>query len=196
MVNSGRGMTTERAIPDLWEVFGSRGSNGSGGGGLGIRRNSWQKMQAQLSEEERAVTELFNDLHLQLESPGDHSPDPKKNSSSQRKITTEAYNERNSSNVGDGGVVHNNFQHIEKHLSMKKTIRKKMMRDLQQAFLDQEDPCQLVDKAHKADGQEPNLLDMLKDPIEPCQAAASTAAPATNKKPGFWKKLTMRKSKR
>ena len=80
MVNSGRGMTTERAIPDLWEVFGSRGSNGSGGGGLGIRRNSWQKMQAQLSEEERAVTELFNDLHLQLESPGDHSPDPKKNS--------------------------------------------------------------------------------------------------------------------
>ena len=87
---------------------------------------------------------------------------------------------------------------------MKKTIRKKMMRDLQQAFLDQEDPCQLVDKAHKADGQEPNILDMLKDPVEPCQpphpagqAAASTAAaPAANKKPGFWKKLTMRKSKR
>ena len=80
MVNSGRGMTNERAIPDLWDVFGSRGSNGSGGAGLGIRRNSWQKMQAQLSEEERAVTELFNDLHLQLESPGDRSPDAKKNS--------------------------------------------------------------------------------------------------------------------
>lgn len=77
--------------------------------------------------------------------------------------------------------------------------RKKMMRDLQQAFLDQEDPagpCQLVDKA-KADGLEPNILDMLKDPVEPPHpAAAASTAPATNKKPGFWKKLTMRKSKR
>jgi len=52
-------MSTERAIPDLWEVFGSRS-----GMVLPVRRNSWQKMQAQLSEEERAVTELFNDLHI------------------------------------------------------------------------------------------------------------------------------------
>lgn len=58
MVNS-TSMSSERAIPDLWDVFGSRGGNG-----LAIRRNSWQKMQKQLSEDERAVTELFHDLHL------------------------------------------------------------------------------------------------------------------------------------
>ena len=113
-------------------------------------------------------------------------------------MSTEANNERNSSSSGGGGG--HNWEHIEKHLSMKKTIRKKMMRDLQQAFLDPEEdpagPCQLVDKA-KADGLEPNILDMLKDPAEPPHpAAAASTAPATNKKPGFWKKLTMRKSKR
>lgn len=85
-----------------------------------------------------------------------------------------------------------------------------MMRDLQQAFIDGQDPaeCQQWDQqhvtvqldAHKA-GVEPNLLDMLKDKTnnssETPQGAA--AAPSSSKKPGFWKKLTTRtttKSKR
>lgn len=82
---------------------------------------------------------------------------------------------------------------------MKKTIRKKMMRDLQQAFIDGQEPPDAVQKwdnvqldAHKA-GIEPNLLDMLKEKKTEQQPVQSQPnAPA--KKPGFWKKLTMRKS--
>lgn len=66
MVNSAS-MSSERAIPDLWDVFGSRG------GGLAIRRNSWQKMQKQLTEEEQAVTDLFNDLHVHADLPAENN---------------------------------------------------------------------------------------------------------------------------
>lgn len=67
MVNSAS-MSTERAIPDLWDVFGSKGM-------LPIRRSSWSKMQAQLSEDERAVNELFSDLHIHAgDLGGDHDP--------------------------------------------------------------------------------------------------------------------------
>lgn len=80
---------------------------------------------------------------------------------------------------------------------MKKTIRKKMMRDLQQAFIDGQEPPTDVShdrwevqlEAHKA-GVEPNLLDMLKEKDTP----VTNNNPAPPKKPGFWKKLTMRKS--
>lgn len=71
MVNS-TSMSSDRSIPDLWDVFGGRG--------LGVRRNSWQKMQMQLSEDEQAVTELFNDLHLHADLPADNSPGKHKNS--------------------------------------------------------------------------------------------------------------------
>jgi hypothetical protein len=46
---------SERAIPDVWEVF--------GGQRMPARRNSWQKMQM-MSEEEKTVTDLFSDLHI------------------------------------------------------------------------------------------------------------------------------------
>ena len=81
---------------------------------------------------------------------------------------------------------------------MKKTIRKKMMRDLQQAFIDGQEPPDAVQKwdnvqldAHKA-GIEPNLLDMLKEKKTEQQPVQQSNPPP--KKPGFWKKLTMRKS--
>lgn len=71
MVNS-TSMSTDRSIPDVWDVFGGRG--------LGVRRNSWQKMQLQISEEERAVTELFNDLHLHDDLPDNSAPAKSRNS--------------------------------------------------------------------------------------------------------------------
>lgn len=72
MVNTSSAMSSERAIPDLWDVFGSRG------GGLAVRRNSWQKMQKQLSEDERTVTELFNDLHVHDDLPTENNSIPSK----------------------------------------------------------------------------------------------------------------------
>ncbi|XP_068222951.1 cylicin-1-like [Palaemon carinicauda] len=73
------------------------------------------------------------------------------------------------------------MRHIERHLSMKKTIRKKMMRDLQQAFVEdpgefQQDPARMApEKKNNIDirnltfsksrlsKSEHNFLDMLKD---------------------------------
>lgn len=116
-------------------------------------------------------------------------------------------------NVKNRATQYNNeWENIEKHLSMKKTIRKKMMRDLQQAFIDGQDPQQwnsVQIAAHKGHN-EPNLLEMLKDngvhtvskspPSNPCstnvQELAKPEPTSPTKKPGFWKKLTMRKSKR
>ena len=75
-------------------------------------------------------------------------------------------------------MTEHDVKHIERHLSMKRTIRKKMMRDLQQAFV--QDPEDLA-AGHREDrrndahpvsfnveksrhGQsEPNFLDMLRD---------------------------------
>ena len=53
------------------------------------------------------------------------------------------------------------IKHIERHLSMKRTIRKKTMRDLQQAFVkDPEDNDNLTNLLGQS---EPNILDMLRD---------------------------------
>lgn len=122
---------------------------------------------------------------------------------SQRSRTADN-NERNKS-TNNQHQQSNNWEHIEKHLSMKKTIRKKMMRDLQQAFIDGQEPPDAAQRwdnvqleAHKV-GVEPNLLDLLKekksDSSQPqSNSVTTTAVPAPPKKPGFWKKLTMRKS--
>lgn len=79
------------------------------------------------------------------------------------------------------GEHEKDIRHIERHLSMKKTIRKKMMRDLQQAFVEdpkdlQQDPKGLAeDKKNNIDinnltfsknrisKSEHNFLDMLKE---------------------------------
>merc|ERR1712117_154539 len=77
-------------------------------------------------------------------------------------------------------LTEHDIKHIERHLSMKRTIRKKIMRDLQQAFV--QDPAELsknsvgrskreinlqslnTGPAAKVYGQsEPNILDMLRD---------------------------------
>ncbi|KAF2359572.1 hypothetical protein FHG87_009665 [Trinorchestia longiramus] len=79
------------------------------------------------------------------------------------------------------GEHEKDIRHIERHLSMKKTIRKKMMRDLQQAFVEdpkdlQQDPKSLADdkknnidinnltfSKNRISKSEHNFLDMLKE---------------------------------
>ena len=125
--------------------------------------------------------------------------------------TDDEYNDRNRSTAPAYG---NGWENIEKHLSMKKTIRKKMMRDLQQAFIDSQDPPnQQWDQVQMASSYqktgEPNLLEMLKaNPTAPPKSSNMNNMNNVNsmndnqveltvtKKPGFWKKLTMRKNKR
>jgi len=73
-------------------------------------------------------------------------------------------------------LTEHDVRHLERHLSMKRTIRKKIMRDLQQAFV--QDPKEFTKVTRKRDinmkslnfdrktgtGQsEPNFLDMLRD---------------------------------
>ena len=63
-------------------------------------------------------------------------------------------------------LTEQDIKHIERHLSMKRTIRKKIMRDLQQTFV--KDPTSQMEVAEENTmnmlGQsEPNILDMLRD---------------------------------
>jgi len=63
-------------------------------------------------------------------------------------------------------LTEQDIKHIERHLSMKRTIRKKIMRDLQQAFV--KHPTSQIeavkDNQTNVLGQsEPNILDMLRD---------------------------------
>ena len=63
-------------------------------------------------------------------------------------------------------LTEQDIKHIERHLSMKRTIRKKIMRDLQQTFVKDPTSQMEVAKENRINmlGQsEPNILDMLRD---------------------------------
>lgn len=90
-------------------------------------------------------------------------------------------NDRSSERSSRKEDFEKDIRHIERHLSMKKTIRKKMMRDLQQAFVEdpgefQQDPNRmepekknninirnLTISKSRLSKSEHNFLDMLKD---------------------------------
>jgi len=112
------------------------------------------------------------------------------------------------------------IQHIERHLSMKKTLRKKMMRDLKQAFVDdpnefRQDPTSMPDEQRNLiniesmhmssdrtqQSAENSFLGMLKD--EPDSGHGSPIRDherpqRPKEKLSFWKRLTGggKKSKR
>merc|ERR1719348_617189 len=79
-----------------------------------------------------------------------------------KRILDKTLKERRSSKT----LTEQDIKHIERHLSMKRTIRKKIMRDLQQAFV--KHPTSQIeavkDNQINVLGQsEPNILDMLRD---------------------------------
>jgi len=99
---------------------------------------------------------------------GDKRKRKTKKSSSERQSRKELHYSRT--------LTEHDVRHLERHLSMKRTIRKKIMRDLQQAFV--QDPREFTKVTRKRDinlkslnfdrktgtGQsEPNFLDMLRD---------------------------------
>jgi len=82
--------------------------------------------------------------------------DKKKRRGRKNSNTNLAKDSRNSKTLTEQDI-----KHIERHLSMKRTIRKKIMRDLQQAFVkDPEDNNNLTNVLGQS---EPNILDMLRD---------------------------------
>lgn len=131
---------------------------------------------------------------------------------------------RGGSSDGAGGrskdKAGGDIQHIERHLSMKKTLRKKMMRDLKQAFVEdpnefRQDPTSIPDEQRNliniqnlhiapdrtAQRSGENFLGMLKD--EPDSGHGSPTRDherpqRPKEKLSFWKRLTGggRKSKR
>lgn len=108
-----RQQTTDRNIPHLRDIFGfgSKWENGrtSGGGS---------------SELEKAPG---HDSAISVGSTSGEEESPK---NSKKKKSRRRDNSKT--------LTESDVKHLERHLSMKKTIRKKIMRDLQQAFV--EDP--------------------------------------------------------
>ena len=54
-------------------------------------------------------------------------------------------------------ITERDVKHLERHLSMKKTIRKKMMRDLQQAFVD--DPTKFTKSEVEANTTSEDIIE-------------------------------------
>jgi len=121
-------------------------------------------------------TDLGNDSAISVGSTSEDevpksAPSKKKNKRTSRKDNSRTLTERD-------------VKHLERHLSMKKTIRKKIMRDLQQAFVEDPNEFRVEDisheqlkaeinvqslsfgtpghKASKSSAKEPNFLDMLR----------------------------------
>ena len=61
-------------------------------------------------------------------------------------------------------LTQRDVRQLERHLSMKRTIRKKIMRDLQQASVEDEEKDEVAFRTLKDEGSlEPNVLDRLKE---------------------------------
>ncbi|CAN7978615.1 hypothetical protein HPB47_009108 [Ixodes persulcatus] len=172
------------------------------------------------------VRDVFSDLRSY-----DHSPRSRRKEPSSPPPSRRQHQQPNQQPTSvTGGVApptqpltERDFRHLERHLSMKKTIRKQISRNLAQAFV--EDPKVLSNNAvnHANHGrqqppQQPvpqpqvitltrakiarsdqNFLDMLKEPQHRASAEESRVAAesCSSNQPSFWKFLGLKgKSKR
>ncbi|XP_063985890.1 uncharacterized protein LOC135167002 [Diachasmimorpha longicaudata] len=103
-----RQQTTDRNIPHLRDIFGFA--------------SKWETGRGQLDEK---LTGNDSAVSVGSTSGEEESPKNSKKKKSRRRDNSKTLTE-------------SDVKHLERHLSMKKTIRKKIMRDLQQAFV--EDP--------------------------------------------------------
>ncbi|KAK0166951.1 hypothetical protein PV327_004415 [Microctonus hyperodae] len=106
-----RQQTTDRNIPHLRDIF-----------GFG---NKWEGGQHQRGQLEDKALGHDSAVSMGSTSGEEESPKNNKKKKSRRRDNSKTLTE-------------SDVKHLERHLSMKKTIRKKIMRDLQQAFV--EDP--------------------------------------------------------
>ena len=83
-------------------------------------------------------------------------------------------------------ITEREVRHLDRHLSMKKTIRKKIMRDLQQAFVVKDEPTpDTLDRINfdpsKKATNDSKLLDLLKCPDDSGQSGHSDSGHGTGK---------------
>ncbi|CAH1395751.1 unnamed protein product [Nezara viridula] len=85
------------------------------------------------------------------------------------------------------------LKHLDRHLSMKKTIRKKIMRDLQQAFVAEsgEKDVEIVVDTTGREG----FLDVLRRGGKEEKEEVNDSKDE-EKKQGFWRRFTIRRNKR
>lgn len=111
--------TTDRNIPHLRDIF-----------GFGTK---WETNR----NHEEKVTGHDSAVSVGSTSGEEESPKNNKKKKSRRR-------ENNSKTLTE-----NDVKHLERHLSMKKTIRKKIMRDLQQAFVEDPNEFRVDDIPHE-----------------------------------------------
>lgn len=99
-------MTSERSIPHLRDIFGLNGYTSHAQNGCGGIGSGGMHTNG---------PDPYSNSHINL--------DPKKQSRNKKRDTHKT-------------LTSGDVKTLERHLSMKKTIRKKIMRDLQQAFVD------------------------------------------------------------
>ena len=202
-------MDRDRSFKAAWDVFGAGPPSGRAAAQQGRHQaaaparfkatkdtekhaSSDSAISGSSDEDEREICRIFDYLN----------EEDKSRSKSRRGSATGA---RQKDKVAGGEI-----QHIERHLSMKKTLRKKMMRDLKQAFVDdpnefRQDPTSIPDEQRnliniqnmhispdKASGEN-NFLGMLKD--EPDSGHGSpTRDHERHQRPkeklSLWKRLT------
>jgi len=85
-------------------------------------------------------------------------------------------------------ITEREVRHLDRHLSMKKTIRKKIMRDLQQAFVVKDEPTpDTLDRINfdpsKKATNDSKLLDLLKCPDDSGQSGHSDSGHGTDPGP-------------
>lgn len=123
----------DRSIPHLRDIFGFQNSWENN------HRNNEESLPQKFQDmrlnndgaKNKSVTSAGNDSAVSVGSTSEDEI-PKSNSSNKKK------KQRNSRRDNSRTLTERDVKHLERHLSMKKTIRKKIMRDLQQAFV--EDP--------------------------------------------------------
>ncbi|XP_046400575.1 uncharacterized protein LOC124166900 isoform X2 [Ischnura elegans] len=161
----------ERSIPHLRDIFGFHGIKGGEADG--------EADAAQLSSQLKEVVRLRGGGKKSSGGGGGNdsavggSSDEEDGEERKAKEQQHASSKKKKKGGSGGGeraaskrdrtrtLTERDVRHLERHLSMKKTIRKKIMRDLQSAFLVEESEPRLSPSV-KQTQPEPSLLDMLR----------------------------------
>jgi hypothetical protein len=128
-------MTSERNIPHLRDIFGSGAGEDHG------LSDELQRLDVKGDDRNSlgGVSAGGTDSAISVGSASEEDLLPAKGTKKKRQKNGGGRQTKNASTFED------DVKHLERHLSMKKTIRKKIMRDLQQAFVEDPDEFKVED---------------------------------------------------
>jgi len=163
----------ERQVPDVFDVFALGQGGGRGGGGpwdprLMEQGSKWAHRRSPC-ERPRTYDKFYQ------KNPGNFKPEERDSAISvcsseecepykkqKRRKPRRSQSERR---VRNRTLTESDVKHLERHLSMKRTIRKKIMQDLQHAFVRSPDRNSSfhIQSLDVGGALEPNVLDLLRD---------------------------------